>query len=264
MSIFRLESAVTGYRGVDVLGGVSLEVGHGEFIALIGPNGAGKSTLLRLMRGYLLARRGTVFYRGRDLGSYQKKDLAREISVVHQFAEEVPPFRVREYVAMGRFPHQRLWAPESLTDRARIDEALAAADIAHLSDRPLTMLSGGELQRAHVARAFAQASGVMLLDEPVSHLDITHAVRIMDMLYRLHRQGTAIVTVLHDINLAAEYCTRLVALKEGKIFFDGAPAEVMTYQNIESLFDTVCVVTENPISGKPLTYPVPEFVRERK
>ncbi len=263
MSLYALEGVTADYGGPPVLTGIGLSIEAGEFLAVIGPNGAGKSTLLKILAGNLAPGAGTVSLHGRPLQRYAPEELAREVSVVHQFLENVPPFTVGEFVAMGRFPHQGILRTESARDREIIDEAVATAGIARLVSRQLTELSGGERQLVYIARALAQSGRVILLDEPVSHLDISHSVQIMDMLHGLNRRGATIITVLHDINLASDYCGRIIALKNAALFADGAPEEIITYETIEALFEMVCVVFRNPMTGKPYTFPVPRHVLGR-
>ncbi len=260
MSLYALDGITADYGGPPVLSGIGLSIEAGEFLAVIGPNGAGKSTLLKILAGNLAARAGTALLHGRPLSRYAPEERAREVSVVHQSLENVLPFTVRDFVAMGRFPHQGILRTESARDRKIIEECIATAGISHLVSRQLTELSGGERQLVYIARALAQSDRVILLDEPVSHLDISHSVQIMDMLHELNRRGATVIAVLHDINLASDYCGRIVALKNGSLFADGSPEEIITYERIESLFEMVCVVFKNPMTGKPYTFPVPRHV----
>lgn len=261
MNIFTVDSLCAGYRGKNVLHDVNISVGAGEFVAIIGPNGAGKSTLLRSLSGYITPSAGSVLFMGRPVVSYSRRDFSKKLSVVPQFTETDLSFTVREFGELGLFPHRSIFDVGTASKNNAVDGALDAAGISHLGDRPMTEISGGERQLACIARALVQSSSVMLLDEPVSHLDLAHGIGIMDVLHSQNRQGTTVVTVLHDVNLAAEYCSRIIALKEGTVFADGEPREVLTYKNVEGLFDTVCIVTENPVSKRPLVYPVPGFLR---
>ncbi len=262
MSLFTLQDITAGYGRTRVLTGIDLTLGRGEFTGIIGPNGAGKSTLLKILARIIRPQSGTVLLNDAPLGEYSSRAFAREVSVVQQFMENLLPFTVYEFIRMGRFPHQRLLETESGHDRDVVESSFTATGIPHLRDRLLTELSGGERQLVFIARALAQECAVIILDEPVSHLDIHHALRIMDILHNLNGKGTTIITVLHDINMASDYCSRIIALKDGKIFSDGPPAEIVTYGMIESLFDTVCVVFENPMTKNPYTFPVPGYIRK--
>lgn len=263
MQVLTADSLRAGYGGTPVLHGLDLSIGEGEFAAIIGPNGSGKSTLVKCLTGFLKPLSGTVRFRGRTMESIPGRELARELAVVQQLVQEAPPFRVRDFVKMGRYPHRKFFEMESAADRESVARAAEMTGTEALLDTRLTELSGGERQLVYVARALAQGSRVVVLDEPVSHLDIAHAVRVMDVLREMHSRGATVITVLHDINLASEYAGRIIALKNGKIFADGAPREVVDYRTIEGLFDTVCIVRENPISGRPFTYPVPGHLRNR-
>jgi len=262
MPLFSLNNIHAGYGEQVVLHDISLAIQPGEFIGIIGPNGAGKSTLLKLLSRQLSPREGTLKFKGQDVKAIPPYRYAPQVAIVHQKLENLLPFTVEKFVSMGRFPHQRFFNRAKARHGQVVEKALDVMDLDPLREKPITQLSGGEQQRSFIARAVAQAEQVILLDEPVAHLDINHVTQVMDHLVELNRKGTTIITVLHDINLAADYCSRIIAIKDGTIFTDGAPAEIITYQAIESLFDTVCVVHENPITGKPYTYPVPGKYRK--
>jgi iron complex transport system ATP-binding protein len=263
MSVFELRDVTAGYGDLPVLRGLSLTVGDGEFISVIGPNGAGKSTLVKTLAGDVAPSSGSLLFKGRRLREYRARVLARELSVVHQAAEVIAPFTVYEFIRLGRFPHQPAFVLESDLDREMIARSAETTGVAGLLARPLTELSGGELQLARIAHALAQSSRVILLDEPVSHLDIQHAVMIMDILWKLNRAGTTVVTVLHDINIASDYSSRIVGMKEGSVFFNGTPDEVLKYDRVEALFGTPCIVLKNPTTGRPFVYPVPGYVHNK-
>jgi len=262
MDIFKIENLCSGYGDKKIIDGINFTVSSGDFISIIGPNGAGKTTLMKTLTGDLNPASGSVNFRGRSLHDTGREVLARELAVVHQFVENIQPFSVYEFVRLGRFPHQKVWEIESENDRRIVDEAIEITGIGDLRYRPLTELSGGEVQLVYIARALAQNRDVIILDEPISHLDVMHRIQIMDILHDLNRTGSTIITVLHDINISSDYCTRIIGLKEGRIFFDGRPEDVISYEKIEELFSIVCVVRDNPISGKPFVYPVPGYLRD--
>jgi iron complex transport system ATP-binding protein len=261
MVLFELSQVSVGYDR-PVLHAIDCVIEQGEFIAIIGPNGAGKSTLLSTLAGEHSPWCGTLRYKNRPLTDYSIDQIAREFSVVHQFTEHLPPFTVLEFVLLGRFPYRRLLNSDNDEDVAIARQAMDALGIADLADRRIIDLSGGEMQLARVAHCLAQNEHILLLDEPISHLDITHAVRLMDRLAELNRRGSTIVIVLHDINIASDYCSTIIGLKQGNVFFSGKPADVLRYDSLESLFETPCVVLENPISGHPFVYPVPGYLRQ--
>ena len=252
MNIFELRSIRAGYGGAPVIRDLTLEVAEGEFVAVIGPNGAGKSTLLKILSGDMAPAAGSVVFSGRPLAEYRPRSLARMLSVVHQAMETRVPFTVREFIRMGRFPHQGSFVVEDTRDREVMEWSAGTTGVGHLLDRRITELSGGELQLVRIAHALAQNSRIILLDEPVSHLDIQHAVMIMDILWKLNRGGSTVMAVLHDINLASDYSGRIVGMKDGEIFFNGTPREVLRYDLVEALFGTSCIVMDNPTTGRPL------------
>jgi iron complex transport system ATP-binding protein len=264
MNIFELASLSAGYGGAPVLKGLSMDIGEGEFISMIGPNGAGKSTILKVLTGDLVPTSGTAFFRGRPLRDFRQRDLARHYSIVHQSKETLLPFTVRDFIRMGRFPHQGAFVVESDMDSETIRWAAETTGVRDLLQRRLTELSGGELQLVRIAHALAQNSRVILLDEPVSHLDIQHAVMIMDILWKLYHEGATVVAVLHDINIASDYSSRIIGVKSGGIFFNGVPGEVLRYDLVEALFDTRCIVMKNPTTGRPFVYPVPGYINAQK
>jgi len=241
-----------GYSQAPVVKGVSLEIRRGEFVGLIGPNGSGKSTLLKLMTRVLSPQKGTVSYEGQNIADMALKDLARKTAFVPQDTWVHFPFTVEEVVLMGRVPHLRRLQSETKKDFSIADDALTLTGARHLKGQEIDKLSAGDRQRVIVAKALAQEPELLFLDEPTSHLDIGHQVRLLDMLRDLNREKKlTVLIVLHDLNLAGEYCDRLLLLEDGRLFREGAPREVLTYANIETVYKTVVVVKENPISSKP-------------
>jgi ABC-type cobalamin/Fe3+-siderophores transport system ATPase subunit len=223
--VLRAEDLTFSYQDRDVLGGVSLRVTRGELLGVLGPNGSGKTTLVRCLMGFLPPKGGRVTLGGRELASWPRRALARQIAVVPQAMPTDFPLRVRELVMLGRVPHlpARGLGFESAPDLEATEAALAAASISELADRPLHELSGGELRRAFVARALAQDTPFLLLDEPTSGLDLRHQLGILELLRRRAREGRAILAVMHDLNLAAAHCDRVVVMQDGLIAADGAP-----------------------------------------
>jgi iron complex transport system ATP-binding protein len=262
--VFELNSVCAGYGGEPVLRNLSMAVGTGEFVSIIGPNGAGKSTLIKVLDGTIAPTEGSICFKSREIREYSPRDAARGFSVVHQMTESIVPFSVYEFVRLGRFPHQGLFEIETAQDREAIDWAAGVTGITGLLKRSLTDLSGGELQLVRIAHALAQNHSIILLDEPISHLDIRHSIMIMDILHRLNRTGSTVVAVLHDINVASDYSSRIVGIKRGGVFFDGPPGSVITYAFMEELFGTRCIVLENPTTGRPFVYPVPGYVEGRE
>lgn len=229
---------------------VSFTVDPGTVLGIIGPNGSGKSTLLRLLLGALEPGSGAVYYEGRPLGSWTRRELARVVGVVPQREELAFPLTVRQLVAMGRYPHLRTWQREGAADRRAIDSALQRCDVDHLRDRPLGTLSGGELQRVLLARALAQEPRTLVLDEPTAALDIRHEMAIFERLAELAAQdGVTVVVVTHNLNLAARYADRLLLLDRGRTARTGTPAEVMDRETLERVYGWPLVVTTHPGPG---------------
>jgi iron complex transport system ATP-binding protein len=258
MNLFNLENVYAGYNSSQVIKKISLSIEKGEFISIIGPNGSGKSTLLKTISGQIKPLSGKVFYRELPIDSYRKIKLAREFSFIHSALEDSAPFTVFEFVSMGLFPFRKFYNFSTTVDDDLIDEAMEMTDITHLKKRLITELSAGERQLALLAQSLVQNRDIILMDEPVSHLDVKHTTDFMDILYRLNKSGSTIISILHDINIASDYSGRIIGLKDGEIFFNGPPNKVIKYKLIEELFGTVCVVLKNPISGKPFVYSVPE------
>lgn len=237
---------------------LDVEVKAGEILSLVGPNGCGKSTFLKLLRGALKPAAGNISWNGKPLSSFSRRAMARMAAVVAQSNEVYFAYTVRELVAMGRFPHQPLLADLTAADHDKIEEVLSVTDVAHLAERPATDLSGGELQRVMLARALAQDTPVLLLDEATSHLDLIHCLTITDLLVRLNGEnGTTIVQVSHDLNLAAETSHRILLFSEhGSVEALGTPGEVLSAENIKSVFGVDVEIGVSPGSGAPRIFPL--------
>ena len=232
--------------------GTTFNLGKGVFTGIIGPNGSGKTTLLKLISRVLKPSGGSICLDGREIASFSQKELARRMAVVTQDGDAGYLFTVEEIVLMGRAPFLGRFQSETMEDRAIVRQVLEMTGCTHLRERRLSELSGGERQRVMIARALAQEPKVLLLDEPTNHLDIGYQQEILDLVKRLSvTHGVTVVAVLHDLNLAAYYCQMLLLLNEGKIFSSGAPAEVLTAQNISNVYRTHVLVTPHPVLGTP-------------
>ena len=249
-------------RQAPVLSGLTLELRAGEFVGVVGPNGSGKSTLVRALSRALRPREGIVLLEGSDL--YRRtsaRDSARAIGVVPQSAAVSLGFTVREVVRMGRAPHlpRRPFAGESLVDEDIVSGALHTAGVEQLAGRVATTLSGGEWQRVLLARALAQQPDVLLLDEPTAHLDIRHQWEALHLARSLaHEDGKAVLAVLHDLNLAAGYCDRLVLISQGRVVAQGTPADVLTPENILHVYGVRVWVRCHPTTGRPVVLSLPD------
>ena len=244
------------------LAGVDLELQAGSIVGLLGPNGAGKSTLVRALSG-VAAFAGSVTVTGDDLRALSRKELARRVAVVPQEPRFDFPFTALEVVVMGRHPHLAGLAFESAADLAIAHQALARCGASHLALRPIDQLSSGERQRIVFARALAQQAPILLLDEPASFLDLRYQVELFDRLRELADGGTGVVAVLHDLNLAAEYCDRIVLLQAGRVVASGPTAEVLTYKNLTAVYETEIYVDLNDITGALVVTPLSTRARRR-
>lgn len=245
------------YGDTPAIQGLDLVVQRGEFVGIVGPNGSGKSTLLRLLLGLLPAGEGKVTLDGRDISAMPPRDVARTAALVPQSTEVTFEFTVGEVVLLGRAPH--LWGMgfEGDQDVRIAREALEAVDGLALSERSITAISGGERQRVFMARALAQSTPVLLLDEPVSHLDLKHQIDLCRLLLRKNRaEGTTVVFVSHDLNIAARFCKRIVALDRGRIVADGPPGDVITTKEIKRIFGAEVKVLQD--GWGPIVVPGPE------
>lgn len=252
MEIYKLENVTCGYGNKEVLKNISLEIEPGKIIGLIGPNGSGKTTFLRSLTKILAPRQGEILYKGKNLSKISPREYAREVAVIPQRIELPFNTSVEEFVSLARFAYLGRFENLVSKDRKIIEEILRLTDLSGLTTQDIREISGGELQRVILAQGFAQEPKVLILDEPTTHLDITHQIKILDLLKKMNRDsGLSIILSLHDLNLAAEYCDRLILLNERKIFKDGTPQEVLDYRSIEAVYKTLVVVKENPISKKP-------------
>jgi iron complex transport system ATP-binding protein len=219
--------------------------------ALLGANGAGKSTLLRVIAGLLAPSEGVVHVLDRDLRTMERRSAARVIALVPQSEEVAAGFRVREVVAMGRAPHQDGWMRARAEDRAAVDEALARCDLAHLAERTVETLSGGERRRVSIARALAQRPRVLVLDEPAAFLDVRHRLELHELLGDVvARDSIACVIAMHELDAAARLASQVVLLREGRVVADGPPEEVMTPARLRDTFDTDVDVGVHSASGR--------------
>lgn len=236
---------------------VDLCLAEGELVGLIGPNGSGKSTLLRTLAGALRPTTGEVRLLSRELRSFAPGALAQRVAVVPQNPLLPEAVRVRDYVLLGRTPHLRLLASEGPADHTAAQRAMELTECWHLADRPLADLSGGERQRAVVARALAQEPALLLLDEPTTHLDIGHQGALLDALLQLQRESPlTILAVFHDLNLAAQYCPRLVLLVDGQVVADGLPHAVLQPERLAAVYGQHAVVAAHPRNGAPVVLPL--------
>ena len=242
--------------GTTLVDAVSLRIGAGEMVAIVGPNGAGKSTLLRMLSGDLRPSRGTISLKQRDLQAYAPRELAQHRAMLSQHVNVTFPFTVEEIVTMGGGE-----SPRAAT-RGLVEAALDEVGLTHFSARQLPTLSGGEQQRAHFARVLVQLAcgealkgpGLLLLDEPTSSLDLRHQIDLVETARRRAQNGTAVIAILHDLNLAMRFADRILLLHQGRLAIDGDRATAMTAETIRQIFD-VEVAIETTDGGVPFLLP---------
>jgi iron complex transport system ATP-binding protein len=246
-----------GYAGAPVIADLSLALPAGAVTALIGANGCGKSTLLRGLSRLLRPGTGRVLLDGRDLQHFSPRELARSLGLLPQSPTTPGGITVGELVALGRAPHQGWFTRSSAQDRRAIEAALEATGTTHLRERLVDELSGGQRQRVWIAMALAQGTGVLLLDEPTSFLDLAHSLEVLEVIRRLNRsKGVTVVMVLHDLNLAARYAQHLVLMADGAVTAAGDARSVLTEPHLESAFGLRARVVDDPVTATPMVIPI--------
>ena len=244
------------YGELSCIKDITLHLLPGRFYGLIGPNGSGKSTLLDLLSAHLLPEKGVVYLGGKDIRTMTRKSIARRLSSVPQSFSLSFDYQVKDVVMMGRHPYIQRFSKPGETDVEAVETALHALDIHHLRNRNVTQLSGGEKQRVMLARALAQETDSILLDEVTSNLDINHAVSIMRvMLGLVSEQGKTIVAALHDLNIAAAFCDSLLVLREGYLVAEGKTTDILSEYLIEDLYQIrSSVSTDRKTNKKHIKY----------
>lgn len=259
-----LENLGLSYGNLDVLRGVDLVVRRGEMVGIIGPNGSGKSTLLKGICRLLRPKTGRVSIAGQDIGQLRRDELARLVAVVPQTPNLPDTFTAFEVVLMGRTPHLGRFRFEGYRDFEIAWRAMGITRTQSLAERTMDQLSGGQKQLLTIARALAQEPRLILLDEPTAHLDINFQIEVLDFVRDLCREhGLAAVAVLHDLNLASQYCDRLVLLSDGQVHAEGPPEHVVTEENILDVYGASVCVYPHPSNGLPTTVIRPGTGSER-
>lgn len=238
--------------GNTIVDDVEFEVPVGRVIALVGPNGAGKSSLLRLVSGTQGAGGGHVHFDGVDLLAMARRDRARTVALVEQDSQSEFAMTVRQAVTLGRIPFQSIWGADADVDAAIIDAALATTGTTAFADRHLATLSGGEQQRAQLARALAQQPRLLLLDEPTNHLDIAAQLSTLSLLRRLAEDGMTVVAALHDLNLAATYCDDVIVMSAARVHAVGPAVDILTPELIAQVYAVTADIVAHPRTGRPV------------
>lgn len=230
------------YGAQEILKGISIQSKEKEFIGLIGPNGSGKSTLLKCIYRTLKPDQGAVYLDGKELSTIRVKDSARKLAVVAQHNQYNFDFTVQEIVMMGRSPHKKALERDNAGDYTIVKEALQAVGMSEFADRSFSTLSGGEQQRVILARALAQQTPCLILDEPTNHLDITHQLQLMRI---VKERNVTVISAVHDLNIAAMFCDRIYALKDGRIAGEGTPESLLTPEFIREIYDVEAEVVKD-------------------
>lgn len=251
-----------GYGDRVVVENLDLEVLDGTVTAIIGPNGCGKSTLLRALGRLLSPRDGSVSLDGKRIDKMPTKEVAKSVGLLPQSPSAPEGLTVGDLVSRGRHPHQRWYRQWSGDDEEAVGRALSLTGMDAHAERVVDQLSGGQRQRAWISMTLAQDTSLLLLDEPITYLDLAHQVDVLDLVLRLHAErNTTVVMVLHDLNLAARYADRLVAMRDGDIVATGTPDEVVSEQLISDVFELDAKVIPDPVSATPLVLPVSAHLR---
>lgn len=253
----RAENLTLGYDGPDIIRDLSLDVPSGQVTTIIGPNGCGKSTLLRALGRLITPRSGQVTLDGVALPQLSSRHIATCLSILPQTPTAPSGLTVADLVSRGRHPRQKWYQQFSAGDQAAVEAALVETDLADLADTPLEDLSGGQRQRAWISMTLAQDSGILLLDEPTTYLDLAHQVDVLELVRRLNRRnGRTVVMVLHDISLAARYSDNMVVMKDCGIVASGAPQEVVTARLLQEVFGLNAHIVTEPTAGRPHVIPL--------
>ncbi len=255
--MIKIKNISLAYQNKRVIEDLSIDFHMGEFCALLGPNGAGKSTLLKAILGFQLEKTGKVYISGKELHDWSRQELAKQIAIIPQDFQLQFDYTVEDLVLMGRFPYLGRWQNYTNMDLEIVKQILMQLDLNPLKNKLYSHLSGGERRRVSIARALAQETQILLMDEAFANLDINHQLEIMQLLSEINREhNKLIILVSHNINLASEYCERIVMLREGKVIADGTPENIVNSKNLKELYNAELKIIKNPVSGKPnLIYP---------
>lgn len=251
----RADALTLRYQQRTIFQDLSLAIPDGGFTVIVGPNACGKSTLLRALARLLVPAGGQVLLDQTPIDHLSSKAVARRLGLLPQSAQAPDGITVADLVARGRFPHQSFLRQWSTADEVAVGQAMEAAQVTALAQMRVDELSGGQRQRVWIAMVLAQDTPILLLDEPTTYLDIAHQIELLDLLAQLNRQGRTLVAVLHDLNQACRYATHLVAMKDGGVVAQGAPAQILDEVLVQRVFGLAALIIPDPITGTPLVVP---------
>ena len=262
---FGFRNLSVSYGKKEVLRSLDVDVPRGKVVTVIGQNGCGKSTMLKTVSKAVTPKRGEVVFCDRRLGEYAPKKLAQQIAYLSQVHESPPDIDVRTLVSYGRYPYSKFGRGLTQADADIIDRALALTGLTALQDRILSTLSGGERQRAWIAMTIAQEPEILILDEPTTYLDVSYQVEVLELVKKLNRElGITIIMVLHDINLAARYSDVLMAVKGGRLYAAGTPAEIVNKKYLQEIFEIEASVYTDLVHKCPYFIPLRTTIHEKK
>lgn len=246
----QIQDMMIGYEQKTIISGINAEIKMGEFIGIIGRNGAGKSTLLKTLRGLLPAKNGQVFYFGKPMSAYGEKELARIVAYLQQNVETGFGYTGLDIVLTGRYPYMKWWESEKDEDKELAMDCMSYTGTLDLAERPVTEVSGGQKQRILLAKVLAQQTPILFLDEPTTGLDMVYREEIFRFARELANMGKTILMVVHELDLAAAYCSRIILLGEGKLMADGSPKQVFREDLLSRAYEADISVEENPKNGR--------------
>ena len=230
-----------------ILKGIDLEIPKGKFVGIIGPNGSGKSTLLKNIYRVYKPNKGKIYIDGKEINEMKSKEIAKELAILAQESSTQFDFTVEDVVKMGRYPYKSMFEDYSKEDIKLVDEMIKRVGLEKYKDRNFNTLSGGEKQRAFIARALVQDTDFIILDEPTNHLDITYQIQLMDIIKDLN---VTVFAALHDMNISAMYCDYIIVMKQGEILKSGTVDEIFTSETIKEVFGVDSYISENPVNGR--------------
>jgi len=253
--ILNIKNLHCGYNSKIILKNINFEVFKDEFIGIIGPNGSGKTTLFRAINKVIKAEKGKIILFNKHLEHYKRIELAKIISVASQSNYDID-IKVEDFILLGRFPYYKsMQVFENNRDYEIVNNIMKMTDVIKYKDRYLNELSSGERQLVIIAKALAQEPQLLLLDEPIAHLDITHQITILDLLKKFNKElNLTIILILHDINIASEYCGKIIILNKGEIYSAGTPSDVLNNKAIKEVYNVDAVIDKNPLSKKPFIF----------